>query len=83
MRAQIAESLSGTRPRYPEVGCPTLIVMGAKDKDVPDPVADAKVVEQRRARPATTVIIPGAGHYPQAEMPERTTPAVLGFLAGA
>ncbi|HEV2937118.1 MAG TPA: hypothetical protein VGY96_28705 [Streptosporangiaceae bacterium] len=37
LRGQIREMLSGVKPRYPEVSCPTLIVMGAKDKDVSDP----------------------------------------------
>jgi pimeloyl-ACP methyl ester carboxylesterase len=83
LRAQIREALSGVKPRYSEVSCPTLIVMGAKDKDVPDPAADAARVASRLAGPASVTVVPGCGHYPQSEMPDATSTAALNFLAGA
>jgi pimeloyl-ACP methyl ester carboxylesterase len=83
LRAQIREALSGVKPRYSDVSCPTLIVMGAKDKDVPDPADDAGRVASRLAGPASVTVVPGCGHYPQGEAPDATITAVLAFLAGA
>jgi pimeloyl-ACP methyl ester carboxylesterase len=60
-----------------QVQAPTLVVMGAKDRDFPDPVAEATLVADRlRGR---SVLIPDAGHYPHSEFPERTTPAIVDF----
>jgi pimeloyl-ACP methyl ester carboxylesterase len=61
------------------VKAPTLIVIGTKDPDFSDPVAEGKYgAEKTRAKLA---LIEGAGHYPQTEMPEKTAPVVLDFLA--
>jgi pimeloyl-ACP methyl ester carboxylesterase len=81
LRGQIAEMLAGVNPPFAEVTCPNLIVMGSKDKDVPDPVREASVVAERLAGPATVQIVPDAGHYVHAEMPDITAAAVLSFLA--
>lgn len=60
-----------------QVRVPTLVVMGAKDRDFPDPAAEATLVADRlRGR---SLLIPDAGHYPHAEYPERTTPAIVDF----
>jgi pimeloyl-ACP methyl ester carboxylesterase len=65
--------------RLAEVHAGTLVVMGGKDPDFPDPAAEAALVAKLLR--GTFTIIDGAGHYPQAEMPEKTTPIVLDFLA--
>ena len=54
-----------------------LVVMGSKDPDFPDQQAEADLI----AAPAEgrVAMIPDAGHYPQAEFPELTTPVVLEF----
>ncbi len=64
-----------------EVQAPTLIVMGSKDPDFPDPLAEARhTAEQLRNAVWTEVqMIEGAGHYPNAEMPEQVQAAVLTF----
>jgi pimeloyl-ACP methyl ester carboxylesterase len=80
LRGQIAEMLAGVHAPFAEVTCPSLIVMGSKDKDVPDPAREASVVAERLGGPATVQIIPDAGHYVHAEMPELTGAAVLSFL---
>jgi pimeloyl-ACP methyl ester carboxylesterase len=67
--------------RLGEVRAPALVVMGDKDPDFPDPAAEARLVADRLG--AELLLVPGAGHYPQAEYPELVTPAVVGFLAGA
>ena len=64
--------------RLAEVKAPTLIVMGERDRDFRDPAAEARLVADRLR--AEVVMVPSAGHYPQAEYPEIVAPAVAGFL---
>jgi pimeloyl-ACP methyl ester carboxylesterase len=67
------------KERLPRLTTPTLIVMGTKDPDFPDPVAEGEfAAAETRGR---LVLIEEAGHYPQTEMPEQTAPAILDFLA--
>ncbi len=65
--------------RLEEVRAPALIVMGARDRDFSDPAQEASLVADRLNGEA--VMVPDAGHYPQAERPDVVTPAVLDFLA--
>jgi pimeloyl-ACP methyl ester carboxylesterase len=60
------------------VRTPTLVVMGEKDPDFPDPGAEAHWVGQTLN--GSVVLVPNSGHYPHAEFPEVTSPAVLAFL---
>lgn len=64
--------------RLDDVRAPTLVVMGEHDPDFPDPAAEAEYVA-RRLR-GDVLLVPNAGHYPQAEYPEVVTPAVIQFL---
>ncbi len=66
--------------RLGEVRARTLVVMGQRDPDFPDPSAEAAWVAERLS--GQVVMVPGSGHYPQAEYPEVVNPAILGFLAG-
>jgi pimeloyl-ACP methyl ester carboxylesterase len=59
------------------VQAPTLVVMGTRDPDFPDPAAEATLVADRLH--GRSVLIEDAGHYPHAEFPERTTPVLLEF----
>jgi len=59
------------------VQAPVLVIMGTKDRDFPDPVAEATLVADRLH--GRSVLIPGAGHYPHAEYPELTTPPIVEF----
>jgi pimeloyl-ACP methyl ester carboxylesterase len=71
------------RARIPELRCPVRIVMGTRDPDFPDAVAEARAGEALIS-PHTKVsaeLIQGAGHYPHAELPEVTASAILPFLA--
>ncbi len=64
--------------RLPQVKAPTLVIMGTKDRDFPDPAAEGKfIAEQTGGR---LELIEGAGHYPQTEMPEKTAPIIVDFL---
>ena len=60
------------------VTAPTMVVMGEKDPDFKDPVAEARFVGD--ALRAEVVMVAEAGHYPQAQQPAVTSDAVLRFL---
>jgi pimeloyl-ACP methyl ester carboxylesterase len=62
----------------PAVSARTLVLMGEKDPDFPDPKAEADWIG--RALSAEVVMVPDAGHYPQSQRPDVTTDAVLRFL---
>ncbi len=66
--------------RLGEVHTPTLVVMGEKDPDWPDPTAEARWIAERLG--ARTLMVPNAGHYPQAEFPEVVSPLVAEFARG-
>ena len=60
------------------VTAPTVVIMGDKDPDFRDPVAEARFIGD--ALRAKVVIVAEAGHYPQAQQPQVTANAVLEFL---
>ena len=64
--------------RLGEVRAPALVVMGERDSDFPDPAAEASWIADRLH--AETLLVPGAGHYPQVERPDLVVPAITGFL---
>jgi pimeloyl-ACP methyl ester carboxylesterase len=68
LQAMIDASKAPCEARIPEVKCKTLVVMGTKDPDFPDPAAEAKFVAERLS--GEFLLVEGAGHYPHAEMPE-------------
>jgi pimeloyl-ACP methyl ester carboxylesterase len=63
------------------VSAPTLVIMGTKDPDFPDPAGEARWIGDTLQ--AEVVLVEDAGHYPQAQQPEVTSQAVLGFLQSA
>jgi pimeloyl-ACP methyl ester carboxylesterase len=67
--------------RMGHVKARTLILMGSKDPDFPEPAAEGQYLSEKMA--GKLVLIEGAGHYPQTEMPEKTAQAVLEFLRQA
>ena len=64
--------------RLADVTAPAIVVMGESDPDFKNPVGEAKWIGEKLN--AQVVIVPDAGHYPQSQRPDITTPAVLGFL---
>ena len=64
--------------RLSEIKVPTLVVMGEKDPDFPDPRGEAEWISQTLN--AKVVMVPNSGHYPQSQQPQITTGAVLSFL---
>ena len=79
LRRMLAASKSDIEPRLEQVKAPALVVMGTADPDFDDPSAEAELVAGRLK--ARTVLVEGAGHYPQAERPDITGPAITGFLS--
>lgn len=80
-RAFVATTHTSHAPaerRLAEVSVPTLVVMGDRDPDFRNPAAEAQWIVDRLS--SRVVMVGHAGHYPQAEYPNRVTPAVLSFL---
>jgi pimeloyl-ACP methyl ester carboxylesterase len=77
-RATTRTSHAPVEQRLPEITAPVLVVMGERDPDFSDPVGEARWISERLA--AELVLVPGAGHYPQAEYPEPVNRALVEFL---
>ena len=69
------------RRRLPQVTAPSLVVMGTKDRDWPDPIGEARFVAE--ALHAQLLLVDGAGHYPMAEFPEVVNPVLVDFTRRA
>ena len=65
--------------RLGDVTAPAIVIMGDRDPDFKDPTGEAAWIGEKLN--AQVVMVADAGHYPQSQQPEITTPAVLGFLA--
>ena len=79
--AAVALANSSRQPsaeRLEQVKAPTLVIMGTRDPDFPNPVAEGKYIAGKTG--GTLALVEAAGHYPQTEMPEKTTPIVIDFL---
>ena len=64
--------------RLSDVQTPAVVVMGGADVDWKDPAAEAAWIgEQLRA---DVVLVPGVGHYPQAQAPEVTAGAIARLI---
>jgi len=79
LETMIELSKDDTTAMLPSSRVPALVVMGTRDPDFSDASAEAQwLASQLHAR---SVIVEGAGHYPQTEMPEQVAPAVVSFIA--
>ena len=63
--------------RLAEVRARALVVMGDADPDFADPAAEARWIAERLD--AEVALVPGGGHYPQAERPELVNPRMVDF----
>jgi pimeloyl-ACP methyl ester carboxylesterase len=63
------------------VAASTLVLMGSKDPDFDHPAEEGDWIAAEVG--GTSRTIEGAGHYPHAEMPDQTGPAIVGFLSDA
>ena len=78
LRAMIRAPKTDSEIRLNRIKTPTLVLMGTKDPDFPNPEAEAQWVSTKAG--GTYRMIEGAGHYPHAEFPEVTAPLILEFL---
>jgi pimeloyl-ACP methyl ester carboxylesterase len=80
-RATARTSHEPAEARLGRVAAPALVVMGERDPDFSDPAAEARWVAERLR--ADLLLVPDAGHYPQAQRPDLVVPAVLDLLRKA
>lgn len=78
IRKMTTSSNRASEERFGNVSVPVRIIMGSKDPDFKIPEKEAKYLSQFLK--GDYHIIAGAGHYPQAEMPEITGPMILEFI---
>jgi pimeloyl-ACP methyl ester carboxylesterase len=82
LQAMTRASKATAEARLGQVRAPTLVVMGTKDPDFTSyaggPEGEARLVAERLR--GSVLMVEGAGHYPHAEMPEETGPAIRRFL---
>ncbi|MEO7001026.1 MAG: alpha/beta fold hydrolase [Ktedonobacterales bacterium] len=78
LQHMIAASKAASEARLDQVTAPTLVIMGEKDPDFRHPEREAQFVAGRLHGQMRMMV--GAGHYPHAEMPERTVPEIVAFL---
>jgi pimeloyl-ACP methyl ester carboxylesterase len=76
-RMLVASKIESER-RIADVAAPALVLMGTRDQDFPNPMKEADHVS--RLLNGTTMMIAGAGHYPQTELPDAVAAAVVPFL---
>jgi pimeloyl-ACP methyl ester carboxylesterase len=63
--------------RLDRVTAPALVVMGTKDRDWPDPAAEAQFIADTLH--GELLMVEDAGHYPMTEYPEVVNPALVAF----
>jgi pimeloyl-ACP methyl ester carboxylesterase len=79
LRGLVAASKAECERRIDAVRCPSLVVMGTADPDFKDASEEARMLAERLA--GELLLVPGAGHYPQAERPDEVVPAIAAFVA--
>lgn len=80
MRATARTSHAAAAAALPRISAPTLVLMGDRDRDFPDPEAEARWAAE--TADGAYRMIPGAGHYPMGEQPEAVLAVLLPFLGG-
>jgi len=75
--AMFEASHAESESHYALLKAPALVVMGSKDPDFKDPLAEAEL--DAKAIHAKKVIIEGAGHIAPAEFPDEFSAAVVDF----
>ncbi|WP_151635993.1 alpha/beta fold hydrolase [Noviherbaspirillum aerium] len=78
LKTMVGLSKAETDALMDGIKLPSLVVMGTKDADFPNPEQEACLLASRLG--AEMLLVEGAGHYPHVEMPECTGPGVVKFL---
>lgn len=76
-RMAVASKIESER-RIAGVAAPVLVLMGSRDSDFTDPAKEAQHVADLLHGAA--VMIDGAGHYPQTEMPDAVAAQLVPFM---
>lgn len=80
LRTMIGLPKADTAALLPRSKVPTLVVMGTKDPDFPDPRVEAVWLADTLG--GESLIVDSAGHYPHAELPDEVAPRILAFIEG-
>jgi len=78
LEAMVHLSKASTAQLIRTTPTPALLIMGTADKDFSDPAAEAKTIAAQIG--AETMMVEGAGHYPQAESPDAVASRIVKFL---
>ena len=78
LQQMLSASKAASEERLPRVSVPALVLMGSKDPDFKSPEAEAQWVAN--SLHARAEMVPGAGHYPHAEMPDVVGPIIVSFV---
>jgi pimeloyl-ACP methyl ester carboxylesterase len=81
LHSMLSLSKADTAALVTQSRVPALVVMGTRDPDFPDAAAEARWLAGELH--AESLIVVGAGHYPQTEMADRVAPPLLTFLSRA
>jgi pimeloyl-ACP methyl ester carboxylesterase len=79
LRRMLLASKAEAERRTADVTAPALVLMGSRDTDFPNPAKEAQHVADLVQ--GTVAMIEGAGHYPQAEMPDTVAAQLIPFFA--
>jgi pimeloyl-ACP methyl ester carboxylesterase len=79
LQTMLALSKADTAAIISKSKVPALIIMGDRDPDFSDAVAETHWLAGQLG--ADSLIVNGAGHYPHTEMPEQVIPKLLSFIA--
>lgn len=78
LRKMIFSPKDVSESRAGKVTVPTLIVMGTKDPDFKDPIAEANwLASQTHGK---VILVDGAGHYPHVEMIDQVAQPIIDFM---
>jgi len=78
LQSMLSAPKEASEKRANQVKVPTFIVMGTKDPDFKDPVAEAKWLAEQTG--GKVIMVEGAGHYPHVEMIDQTAQPIINFL---
>jgi pimeloyl-ACP methyl ester carboxylesterase len=78
VRETLVASRTGMAERIDALRTPALVVFGGADDHFADPAGEAGALADRLG--GRELLVPGAGHYPHVEQPDRVAAAVLDLL---
>jgi pimeloyl-ACP methyl ester carboxylesterase len=79
VRRTLTAGRRGVAEKVSQLTIPTLTIFGSADDHFADPTAEAAAVAADLR--GASLVVEGAGHYPQVEAPDQVTAAITAFLA--